>query len=588
MAATDTATHQDGEEGDLPRRWSVILLAVGIVCGLAAHVFIGHAESFAWQFGPPLAILIGGGAFCLSVDARRWPSATAGSLTLALLLGLLATTAVLRFGPNADWSRDFHGISLVAEALIVAQICVPFLQTWQEQGRWSFPYERLFAHAWNNSLTVALGAAFAGLFWLILWLFALLFGYAGFDQLDRLIEQPAFAWPASAGAGALGIYAGRDYRRIVVALRRIVFTLFSVLTPLYLVLALAFAVALAAGGFGKLAAITSATATLIALLIIGVVLFNAVLRDGTSEAEASRLLRRSAAFLAPALLALCAFAAYGIYLRIEQYGLTPERIWVAAAVAALALHCLAYVAALAARSGWTKMSRQANIGIAGVVALTAALLQTPLADPYRLSAESQYRRLVSGRVDAASFDYGYLKFDLGNAGQTALLQIATNSGVAKREEVEAQLAALKASPGRWNWNEARAEMRARSKASPLKDPQRVTRVPPNLDVPDLTGPYWLTQMIEDCGVPGRRRCLITAIDLTDRPGEELVFAAKYEGWTMTLVLLEQRGKEWTPTTLSYDGNSEQLWSGLMQRDIEAVPSIHRDIKIGDSVIRLWQ
>jgi hypothetical protein len=265
-----------GEQADLPRPWAAILAVVGAVCGLAAHIAIRQAGPIGWQLGPAIAFVVGGLAFCLAVDPRRWVPAALASLGLALLLGLLATTAALRFGSPADAGQASLGFSLVIEALIVAQISVPFLQTWQEQGRAVFPYDRLFAHAWNNSLTVALSVAFAGLFWLILWLFATLFSMVGLGILERLIEKPGFAWPATAAIVAVGISAARNFRRIVVALRRIVFSLFSVLTPLYAVLSISFLVALVLGGFEKLAAVGSASAILVALLVIGIVLLNAI------------------------------------------------------------------------------------------------------------------------------------------------------------------------------------------------------------------------------------------------------------------------------------------------------------------------
>src|SRR3546814_5233233 len=83
--------------------------------------------------------------------------------------------------------------------------------------------------------------------------------------------------------------------------------------------------------------------------------------------------------------------------------------------------------------------RQANVGIAGLVALIALALQTPFADPYRLSAADQYRRLAEGVVDPQVFDYGFLKFELGAAGRETLEQIATDSGKADADVVAQQL-----------------------------------------------------------------------------------------------------------------------------------------------------
>jgi hypothetical protein len=588
MSSTQAAGDGAVENAGLTVPWAFVLVAVGIACGFATHLSIELADSLAWKIGPSLALTVGGLAFCLAVDPRRALPGAAAAIVLALFLGLLSTTAMLRFGPAIESSTIGHSIALAVEALIIAQITVPFLQTWQEQRRLAFPYERLFAHAWNNSLTVALSAAFTGLFWLILWLFALLFRYVGFDQLERLIGESAFAWPASAAAAALGIYAGRDYRRIVIALRRIVFGLFSVLTPLYLALSLVFALALAAGGFAKLSAVTSATATLIALLVIGIVLFNAVLRDGTPEAEAGRWLQRCAVLLAPALLALCGFAAYGIYLRVQQYGLTPERVWVVAIVAVLALHCLAYVAALAARSRWTTTSRRANTGVAAVVALIAVLLQTPIADPDRLSAESQYRRLVSGIANAETFDYGFLKFRLGSAGTEVLERLATDSGLAPREVVEGKLANLRSQTNYWEWQAEKRGQALALQGQTLRDPDVVLRVPADLALPEDLGSEAVTRRLwlRNCSRRPPKTCLITASDITDSPGDEYLFAMIDARNNVTLFLLEKPAGEWRVVHLGFHEQGAPIFTALRAGRREVIPADHRDLRIGDNVIRL--
>ncbi|MPZ12403.1 MAG: DUF4153 domain-containing protein [Kiloniellaceae bacterium] len=584
---------QDAEGDDdtgLPRQWCAILVAAGIACGLATHLFIDRSDSFAWQFGPPLGLLIGGLTFCLTVVPRRWPAGAFGALGLGLLLAVLAMTATLRFGiDTVSGRRNFGYFPLIIEALIVAKIAAAFLQTWQEQGRLAFPYRKLFAHAWNNGLIAALSGAFAGLFWLILWLFALLFGYVGFDHLHRLIEEPAFAWPATTAAVALGIYAGRDYRRVVVALRRIVFSLFSLLTPLFLVLALGFLVALSLGGFTRLAEAISASTTLAALLIIGIVLFNALLRDGTAEVETGRLLNLCAVLMPPALVGLCGYAAYAVYLRIDQYGLTPDRVWIAITITVLSLHALAYLGSLAWRDKWMTKSRQANIGIAGLVALLALALQTPWGDPYRLSAENQYRRLASGTVDPARFDYGFLKFELGAAGSRMLERITADSGVADRQVVAQRLKVLATADNLWQWQKNGRDASHRNIVrDALSDPQRINRVPADLEVPDDLLPEWHHSLVSDCGVGRERECLITAIDLTEAPGDEFLLATRHRRHGTIIHLLERASEDegWISSLLPVASDDPVLWSALQNNDIETVLPVHRDLKIGNAIIRL--
>lgn len=579
------------DDGVLPRNWSVVLSIVGAAGGLGAHLFIEHNDSIAWQLGPSLGLLAGCLAFCLTIAPRRWPVGTLAAPGLGLLLAALTTTAVLRFGPDAEGYYGFDHFGLVVEAVIVAAIVVPFLQTWQGQGRLHFPYHRLFAHAWNNGLVIGLSAAFTGIFWLILWLFALLFRYVGFGQLERLIEEPGFAWPATTAAMALGIFAGRDYQRVVVAVRRVVFSLFALLTPLYLVLSFAFLVALSFGGFTKLSTVLSASGTLITLIIIGVILFNSLLRDGSAGSEVGRLLGACARLMPLALTGLCGYAAYAIYLRIDQYGLTPERVWIAVAVAVLSLHALAYLASLAWSSGWMTKSRQANIGIAGAVVLIALTLQTPWGDPYRLSAESQYRRLVGGHADAATFDYGFLRFQLGTAGTEALERIAADSGTAPREIVERRLATLRTTTDYWRWKMTMRDDDIGTRQLALHDPAVVRRVPADLDLPEDLN-------VEDrdthdspiqplnCRREPAHSCLITATDLTDSPGPEFLYASVDLRGNLRLYLLEKSAGRWRSIYLQTFRNGQPIFQTLLEGGGMGVPANHRDLQIGEVVIHL--
>lgn len=578
---------------DLPRSWAGVFVAVGLVCGLGAFVLTEEIDAWVWQSAPTFALLITGLAFCLSVDPQRWLPAALGSLALGLLLGVLGTTFLERFGPGADRWPEMPTARVLTLYLIVAQIALPFFQTWQErepqESRISFPYQRLFAHAWNNTLIVALSLAFAGLLWILLWLFAALFDLVGIEWFSDLIGEPAFFWPATTIAIAFGVYAGRDYHRVVVALRRIVFSLFSVLTPLFLLLSLGFLLALATGGFEQMTTVVSAATTLVTLLVLGVVLLNAVLRDGSAASDPGRVLTVCAVALAPALALLCGFALYAVVLRIGQYGLTPDRIWIAVTAGVLMLYALAYLLSLIARERWMAVSRQANIGIAVLVALVAIALQTPWGDPYRVSAESQYQRLASGAVDPALFDYGFLKFNLGDHGEATLERIAEDTGVADAAVVAEQLAALATAETRWQWRQpGQQQVRLQSVRETLSDPERVTLVPADLAIPEDLHTDWLHGVVERCGRQDGQECMLTAIDLTESEGLEYVLALRGEHMTPVMHLFERRldGDGWGSTFIPVSTEAVTFWADFAAGRIEAVAPVHRDLKVGDQIIPL--
>jgi hypothetical protein len=60
-------------------------------------------------------------------------------------------------------------------------------------------------------------------------------------------------------------------------------------------------------------------------------------------------------------------------------------------------------------------------------------LLTPLADPERLSVNSQMTRLVSGAVPASQFDYQFLRFHSGRFGTNALANLASGTNAEARQ-----------------------------------------------------------------------------------------------------------------------------------------------------------
>ena len=583
------------------RAWPFVALGFGLAIGLGVQMVFEAEWSLAWEFGVVQALLIGGLAFvlCAAPERLRWPAIF--SLGLAGLLLLASVTAILRFGTTAADYSNIVTESLTVGSVLFALLALTFFQTWQSVSRESArgdavavpsdpnaAYDRFFGHIWENVLLAGISFCFLGLFWILLFLFSELFDSVGISALKDLIEEPFFAWPASCGAIAVAVAFTRELDRILAALRSIVFGLFTVLTPVFLALSVVFVVALAFGGFERLSSLVSASTTLIVLACFGIVFVNAVIRDG-GGAPAASLAQVSAMALLPCLALFCGFAVYAIGLRIEQHGLTPERIFVACTTGVLTAWSLAYLACLFGRRRWMVYCRYVNLAVAVFVAVLVASLQSPIADPYRLSAENQLRRLLDGTADPSRFDYGFLKFRLGSAGQTALQRLAEDSGEADPDIVARNLAALAKVTGPHGGQEFRDGARLQRMMEALADPDRVQRLPPTLEVPDdisasaLAGSRY--QLVR-CGT-AKLECLIFSFDLTDGPGPELLIASRESDRLVSIIVLEKlpAAAGWRSQTLSSTHNVDRLWASLLARDLEAVPTLHRDLRIGSDVIR---
>src|SRR5690606_22855439 len=102
-----------------------------------------------------------------------------------------------------------------------------------------------------------------------------------------------------------------------------------------------------------------------------------------------------------ALLPMMAVAGYALWLRLEQYGLTPERIWALLVWLVLSVMALgAGMDALSSARGGTpnRLLPVSNVAAALVAVLGIVLLLGGPLDPRRLSVDSQLNRLETNRL----------------------------------------------------------------------------------------------------------------------------------------------------------------------------------------------
>jgi hypothetical protein len=120
------------------------------------------------------------------------------------------------------------------------------------------------------------------------------------------------------------------------------------------------------------------------------------------------------------MLILTVLAAYAIAQRVWQYGWTPMRLRSAMVTAIALVYSAGYSRAAARKGDWLRGIEPVNVAASlGIVAVLALKL-TPVADPARISVNSQVARLTGGTLAPAKFDYQFLRFDAGRYGKEAL------------------------------------------------------------------------------------------------------------------------------------------------------------------------
>jgi len=197
-------------------------------------------------------------------------------------------------------------------------------------------------------------------------------------------------------------------------------TLLSWLLPILTLMAVAFLLALPFTGLEPLWSTRRATSILLGAAAALAFLINAAYQDLRPENPVVAVIRYASIVAAVILVPLVALATYGLTLRVEQYGWTPQRIIVSACIAVGACLALGYLLAVVRPRAFLRTLETTNIVTAFVILWAILALLTPIADPARISVADQVARLESGRTPPERFDFVFLRFGSGRYGVEAL------------------------------------------------------------------------------------------------------------------------------------------------------------------------
>ena len=311
--------------------------------------------------------------------------------------------------------------------LVLWLIALPFLRLRLSAGRWSTDYPALFRDAWRSKLALAEAALFTGAFWLLLFLWGRLFDTLGIGFFAELFGMPLFAYPVTAIVFGIALHLVGSIDRLVdVALGQIL-GLFKWLAPLAGFIVAAFTLAL----LPRLPALFTAGERAISahwllwLLALTVLLLNAAYQDGRQGPPYAKPLALAMRAVPPLMLVLAVAALYALGLRVAQYGLTVSRYWGIVVAGAALAYALAYAVAALRPGAWLGGMGRSNILIALALAAVLGASLTPLASPYRLSADSQRARaLAATDPEARDAALRHLKLELGGYGAARLRTLA--------------------------------------------------------------------------------------------------------------------------------------------------------------------
>jgi hypothetical protein len=436
----------DGEDTHPPgARLAGLRLAIGFAQGVALFILTevvkspeGPAPLYGALFMVLLLIPVAALGAVGSMRPRTSAIWLAGAAVVTALLGAYegATRA-----PGGEW--PVFGLTLAtAAALFIGHHLVLAAD---QARRWFAPYARYFDNGWRDGVRLALSGAFTAALWMLLGLGALLFGLIGLKLFSEVIRQAWFAMPVTATVFALAVHLTDVRAALVRGVRTLALTLLSYLLPVMTLIAAGFVIALVFTGLEPLWKTKSAAAILLSAAAALIILINSAYQDGARATTPPRVLKWSGRVAAWLIAPLTAIAAYGLWLRLAQHGLTPDRIRAGACIIVAAGYAVGYAYAAVARGGWLRALERANVLVAHLVVAVLIALFSPIADPRRLSVDDQMARLKAGRVTPEAFDYRFLRFDAGRYGERALADLADHpSGPKGAQVAELAKAAQKA------------------------------------------------------------------------------------------------------------------------------------------------
>ncbi len=441
----------DATETRTARTTALIRLAIGLIQGIALFLLQKADESKAWPATQPMlyAPLL---VCALMVPMIPLAALSAMRRTSLVIWSLAAAVVAAIMAVHAAWAGaqpDRLGAGPLSPPVFVAVAALLFIahhlvQPAEAVRKPVAPYADYFDLVGTNAVRLFLSLAFTGAFWLLLFLAAALFKLIGVEAIQKLIGETAFAFPATglmfAAAVHMAVQLTEARAGLVRGVRTVGFVLLAWLSPLMVVIAAGFLATLPFTGLAPLWGTKAATALLLSAAAALIVLINAAYQDGIEPPHAiPRWAARIASLL---LIPIVALAGYALWLRVHQYGLTPDRV-LATAYLIVAIGFTAGYAIAALKPGpWMKPLEPTNLVMAAVAVLLLIALFTPIADPSRLSVASQVKRLETGKVAVDKFDFQFLRFDSNRYGRDALerLKVDRNPAVVQkaREAIEAK------------------------------------------------------------------------------------------------------------------------------------------------------
>jgi len=542
-------------------------LLQGALCYLLMTYLVPHNDGWLF-YGMPATIAITS-ALLLTVVSFKQRALWYWMALIFVVVLAMSVWLKWQVEDSDKWRQHevfmFYGWRL----LLMAMLALPWIQYSLRVSRQQTRYAQFYTQLWLNTLTLLIVFISNGLFWLVLLLWSEMFKLVGIPFFSTLFfDTDWFGYVAFGLITALAVVLARTQSRLVTAVQKLLTFIATGLLPLVALLALMFILTLPFTGLEAISQRVSA-AGLMSTLTFSLLLLMAMVREPQKEAlpypGALRYLIKCALAVTPIYTLI---AGWALWVRIQQYGWTPERLHGVLVVVVLLAWSVGYLVSIL-RRGHNPLEIQGKV-ILGVSLLALGLLvllSSPVIDAWRISVNSHMGLYHSGKIKPDQVSL-YMLDHSGKPGRAALeaLQkdVAFNQDSKRRRDLNSLLQG------------------SRDPVKELTATQLVSKVviAPGSEKPDDA--FWTFVKAQGYRITScaeQNACVLVSQDLNADGHPEQVLYAFGDGESLVFGMQKNKWDLLAVARLPEGFNKDKLLQAVANQQLGSAPRIWRDITI---------
>ena len=542
-------------------------LLQGALCYLLMTYLVPHNDGWLF-YGMPATIAITS-ALLLTVVSFKQRALWYWMALIFVVVLAMSVWLKWQVEDSDKWRQHevfmFYGWRL----LLMAMLALPWIQYSLHVSREQARYPHFYRQLWLNALTLLIVFVANGLFWLVLLLWSEMFKLVGIPFFSTLFfDTDWFGYVAFGLITALAVVLVRTQSRLATAVQKLLTFIATGLLPLVALLALMFILTLPFTGLEAISQRVSA-AGLMSTLTLLLLLLMAIVREPQKEAlpypGALRYLIKCSLIVAPIYMLI---AGWSLWVRIQQYGWTPERLYGVLVVVVLLVWSFGYLASIL-RRGRNPLELQGPV-ILGVSLLALGLLvllSSPVIDAWHISVNSHMGLYHSGKIKPDQVSL-YMLDHSGKPGRAALeaLQkdVAFNQDSKRRRDLNSLLQG------------------SRDPVKELTATQLVSKVviAPGSEKPDDA--FWTFVKAQGYRITScaeQNACVLVSQDLNADGHPEQVLYAFGDGESLVFGMQKNKWDLLAVARLPEGFNKDKLLQAVANQQLGSAPRIWRDITI---------